>query len=331
MTMACKTSSIALSLALCGMAASGAALAQVDSSLNYPNRTVRILVGYAPGGGVDITARLMAQKFGNAWGQSVIVENRPGAGGNIATEQVAKATPNGYLLIMVSSGHAISVSLYEKLAYDPVKDVTAISLVAGTPSMIIAHPSVPINSVQELIAFARAKPGQVTYGSPGTGTTAHLATVLFASMTGIQLTHVPYNGSGASTVASLSGQLQLLASSLPSGLPHVRSGKLKIIGVTSAQRTPLAPDLPTLAQGGVPGYEAITWYGLLTSPGTPMPIVNKINAEIERANQQRDVLDRYQTLGLDPLSSTPTQFSDYIKAEVVKWAKVVRESGAKAD
>lgn len=302
-----------------------------DVARNYPGRPVRILVGFAPGGGADITARLMAQKFGDAWGQAAVVENKPGAGGNIATEMVAKARPDGLTMIMVTSGHAISVSLYEKLAYDPVKDVAPISPVASTPSIVTAHPSAPYGSVREMLAYAKANPGRITYGSPGTGTTAHLAMVLLAMMTETQITHVPYNGSGASQVAALGGQIQLLASSLPSVMQHVRSGKLKTIGVTSLQRTQLAADLPSIAEGGVPGYDAITWYGMLTAPGTPAPIVTKINQELGRAVQQKDVLDKYQSLGFEPMYSSPAQFTDFIKAEIGKWARAVKESGAKPD
>ncbi len=320
-----------LLLALFTTVSSSTVLAQADGAPNYPTKTIRMLVGFAPGGGVDTTARLMAQKFSDAWGQNVVVDNRPGASGNIATDIVAKAVPNGYTMIMVSSGHAINVSLYSKLPYDPIKDVAPISLVAVTPSIVTAHPSVPVSSVRELVALAKSKPEQITYGSPGTGTTAHLAMALFASITGIQLIHVPYSGSGLSVIAALGGQIQLLASSLPSGLPHVRSGRLKVIGVTTAKRTQLAPDLPTIAEGGVPGYEAITWYGLLTSAGTPASIINKVNAEIERANQQRDVRERFQALGLEPFRNTPEQFAELIKTDIAKWGKVVRELGVRAD
>lgn len=321
----------ALVLALSLPVLSGTALAQADAARSYPNKPVRILVGFAQGGGADLTARLFAQKFSDAWGQSVLVENRAGAGGNIATEMVAKAPPNGYTMIMVTSGHAITVSLYDKLSYDPVKDVSPISPVATTPSIVTVHPSAPYGSVRDMVAHAKANPRQISYGSPGSGTTAHLAMELFAMLTETRLTHVPYKGSGDSTVAALGGQIPVLVSSLPSVMNHVRAGKLRPIGVTSLQRTQLAPDLATIAEGGVPGYDAITWYGLLTSPGTPAPIVTKINQEIGRIIQMRDVLERYKTLGFDPTHSTPAQFTEYIKTEITKWAKVIKESGAKAD
>ena len=242
-----------LLLALFAAVSSSMALAQTDSASNYPTRSIRMLVGYAPGGGVDTTARLMAQKFSDAWGQNVVVDNRPGASSIIATDIVAKAVPNGYTMIMVSSGHAMKVSLFSRLPYDAVKDVAPISVVAVTPSIVTAHPSVPVSSVRELIALAKSRPDQITYGSPGTGTTAHLAMALFVSISGIKLIHIPYSGGGPSAIAALGGQTQLLSSSLPSGLPHVRSGRLKVIGVTTAKRTQLAPDLPTIAEGGVPG------------------------------------------------------------------------------
>ena len=291
-----------------------------------------MLVGFAPGGGTDVTARLFAQKFSEAMGQTVLVDNRAGAGGNIATDLTAKAVPDGYTLLMTVSSHAINVSLYRKLPYDPVKDFAPISVVAVAPNILTAHPSVPVASLRDLVTLAKAKPGEVSYGSPGSGTAQHLAMELFRSMAGIQLVHVPYNGGGPSTIAALGGQVPLLASSLPTALPHVRSGKLRALGVTSAQRSSLAPDLPTVTEaGGLPGYEATVWYGMLAPAATPVPIINKLNAEIERLLQLRDVQERLTTLGFEPHRNTPQEFAQLIKSDIVKWAKVVRESGAKVD
>lgn len=324
-----------ISCAIFSVLAVNVSSAQVSSTTpapSYPTKSIRILVGFAPGGGTDVTARLFAQKFNEAMGQTVLVENRAGAGGNIATDLAAKAAPDGYTLLMTVSSHAINVSLYSKLPYDPVRDFAPISVVAVAPNILTAHPSVPVVSLRDLVTFAKARPREISYGSPGSGTAQHLAMELFRSMAGIQLVHVPYNGGGPSTIAALGGQVPLLASSLPTALPHVRSGKLKALGVTSAQRSQLAPDLPTVTEaGGLPGYEATVWYGMLAPASTPMPIINKLNAEIERLLRLRDVQERLTTLGFEPHRNTPEQFAQLIKSDIVKWAKVIRESGAKAD
>jgi len=298
----------------------------------YPTKSIRMIVGFAPGGGTDVTARLFGARFAESMGQNVIVDNRPGAGSNIATDLVAKSTPDGYTLLMTVSSHAINVSLYGKLPYDPVKDFAPISLVAVAPNILVAHPSAGVSTAKELVAAARAKPGQITYGSPGNGTAQHLAMELFRSMAGIQLIHVPYNGGGPATAAALGGQTQLMTSSLPTALPHVRAGRLRSLGVTSAERTPLAPDFATVAESaGLPGYEATVWYGMLAPAGTPAAVVRKLNGEIERALNQKETRDRLVQLGFEPYRNTPEQFAELVKADIVKWGKVVRDSGAKAD
>ena len=300
-------------------------------AVTYPTKSVRMVVGFAPGGGTDIVARVFAQKFAAAWGHNVLVDNRPGAGSNIATDIVAKAVPDGYTLLMTVPSHAINASLYGKLPYDPVKDFTPISMVAAGPNLITANPAFPAQSIRDVIALAKSKPGQLTYGSTGTGTAQHLAMELFCSMAGIKIVHVPYGGGAPSSLAAMTGEVQLLASTLPSSLPYVRSGKLRIMGVTSAKRTQLAPDLPTIAEAaGLPGYEADVWYGILAPAGTPMPVVAKINGEIEQLLQLRDVHERLSALGYEPRRNSPEQFAQLIKSELVKWAKVVRESGAHA-
>ena len=302
------------------------------SAVNYPTKTIRMLVGFAAGGGTDAMARLFAQKFNEAWGQNVVVDNRPGAGGNIAADILAKSVPDGHTLLMTVAAHAVNASLYSKLPYDPVKDFAPVSLVAVAPNIITAHPSVSARSARDLLALAKAKPGQITYASAGNGTTMHLTMELFTSMAGIQLVHVPYNGGGPSTIATLAGQTQLLSSSLPTALPHVRSGKLHVIGVTSAERTALAPDLPTIAESaGLPGYEVKEWYGVLAPAGTPAAVVNKINAEIERLLQDRAVRERLNMLGFEPYRNTPAQFSAMIRSDIAKWEKVVRAAGVRID
>ncbi|MCC6534587.1 MAG: tripartite tricarboxylate transporter substrate binding protein [Burkholderiales bacterium] len=298
----------------------------------YPAKPVRIVVGFAPGGGTDIVARLFAQKFTAAWGQNVLVDNRPGAGGNIGTDIVAKSAGDGYTLLMTVPSHAINPSLYGKLPYDAVKDFAPISMVGAGPNLITAHPSLAAHSAREVVALARAKPGHLNYASTGTGTAQHLAMELFCSMAGIKIVHVPYAGGAPSTAAAMAGEVQILTSTLPSTLSYVRSGRLKALGVTGARRTQIAPDLPTIAEAaGLPGYEADVWYGLLAPAGTPQSIVRKINREIEGLMQLRDVQERLMALGFEPRRNTPEQFAQTITAEIVKWGKVVRESGARPD
>lgn len=310
----------------------GVVSAQAPAPSGYPAKTVRMVVAFAPGGGTDVIARYFSQKFGESLGQSFVVDNRPGAGSNIGTDHVAKAAPDGYTLLMAIASMTINVTLYSKLSYDPVKDFTAIGTVAITPNCFAVHPSVPVKSMRELIALAKARPGEISYASPGSGTPVHLSVELFRSMAGIKLLHVPYNGSGPATVAVLGGQVPLLATTLPIGLPHARAGKLRMLGVTSAERTPLAPDFPTVAAAsGLPGYEASVWYGLLAPAGTPAAVVNKLSAEIERLLQLREVRERMATLGFDPYRRAPAAFAELIKTDIVKWGKVVRESGARAD
>jgi tripartite-type tricarboxylate transporter receptor subunit TctC len=298
----------------------------------YPAKTIRMVIGFAPGGGTDVAGRMLGQKFTESWGQPVVVDNRSGAGGNIATDIVAKAVPDGHTLLMAVSSIAINPSLYAKLPYDTIKDLAPISLVAVAPNIIVTHLSVPVQSLRDLIALAKSKPGQITYASPGSGQASHLSMELLAIMTGTQFVHVPYNGGGPSVIAGLSGQTQMLVGSLPTVLPHVRAGKFKVMGVTSAKRTQLAPDLPTVAESaGLPGYEADVWYGLLAPAGTPAAVISKLNAEVDRILQQRAVRERLVTLGFEPSHNSPTQFAALMKADMAKWEKVVKVSGARVD
>ena len=311
-------------------ASSPAALAQAPAE--YPSKPVRIVVGFAPGGGIDIMARFFARYFSESLRQPFVIENRPGAGGTIATDQVAKAAPDGYTLIMVSMTHASNATLYSKLPYDSAKDFAAVSTVAITPNSISVHPSMPVKSLKELIVLAKARPGEVTYASAGSGTLMHLAMELFRSMADVKMLHVPYNGSGPSTTAVLGGQLPVLSTTLPIALPHARSGKLRMLGVTSAERTPLAPDFPTVAEAtGLKGYEAIVWYGLLAPAGTPPAAINKLNAEVARVLQLREVREKLASQGFDPYHHTPAAFTELIRSDIVKWGRIVRETGAKVD
>ncbi len=307
-------------------------LAAAQAAPPYPTKPIRIIVPFAPGGGTDVTARIFGQKFMETFGQNVVVDNRPGAGGNIGTELAARATPDGHTLLMVVSSHSINVSLYKKVAYDPVKDFAPVSLVAMAPSIFVSHPAAPFTSMRDLIAQAKAKPGQINYASPGSGTPQHLAMELFNVMAGVKILHVPYNGGGPATTATVAGQVPLLNSSLPSALTQVRAGRLKPLAVTSPKRTPLAPDIPTVAEStSLTDYEADVYYGLLAPAGTPAAIVRRLNAEIERVLEIKEVRDRLVQIGFEPKRNTPEQFMDMIKAEIVKWDRVIKESGAKAD
>ena len=299
---------------------------------NYPARTVRVLVGFAAGGGIDAMARFYSQKFTESLGQSFIVDNRPGATGNIGADLVAKATPDGYTLLMTSTVHALNASMFEKLPFDPVKDFAPISTVATTPDCIAVHPSLPVKALPELIALARAKPDGINYASAGTGTLMHVGMELFDSMAGIKLAHVPYNGAGPSTIAVLGGQVPVLSTSLGTALPHAKVGKLRMLAVTSAKRTPLAPEFPSVAEAaGLPGYEALTWVVLLAPAGTPPAVINKLNAEIERLQRVREVREQLANQAWDAYRDTPGAVADFIKSEIGKWNKVIRAAGIKAE
>ena len=310
-----------------------ACAAQAASTLpSYPSKSIRIVVGMAPGGGTDIATRLFAQKLSESVGQTVLVENRAGAGGIVGAEIAAKATQDGHTLMMTSTTQTVLPSMYKSLPYDIVKDFAPISVVVVSPIVFTAHPSVPVASLRELISLAKAKPGEVTYGSAGNGSIFHLAMELFGSMAGARLMHVPFNGGGPSTNAALGGQIQLLSGSMPTALPNVRAGKLRGLGVTSAQRSQLAPDLPTVAESsGLSGYEAALWYGLIAPAATPMTVIRKLNAEVASLLKQRDVKEKLTTLGFELQHNSPEEFAQLIRSDIVKWGKVVRDSGAKID
>ena len=310
----------------------GPAFAQAPAGPAYPAKPVRILVGFAPGGGIDIVARIYAQRLSDALGQSVIVDNRPGAGGTIATDQLAKAPPDGYTLIMVSVTHSINASLYAKLPYDTVKSFTPVTPTALQPDVIAVHPSVPVKTLRELINLSKARSGEVSYAHAGNGTLMHVGMELFLSMAGIKMLAVPYNGSGPSTVAVLGGQVPVLSTSLPPSLPHAKAGKLRILAVTTAQRTPLAPEYPTVDEaGGLNGYEAVVWIGLLAPAGTPAAVVNKLNSEVERLQQTRELREQMEKQGTQAYRDTPAGFAQLIANDVAKWGKIVRTTGLKVD
>jgi tripartite-type tricarboxylate transporter receptor subunit TctC len=304
----------------------GAGLAQ-----DYPSKPVRIVVPFAPGGSTDVLARIVGQKLGERSGQPVIVENRAGAGGNIGADQVAKSAPDGYTLLLGGVPHAISASLYSKLPYDLARDLTAIAEIASFPSAIVLHPSLPAHSVKELIALARARPGQLSFGSAGNGSPNHLALELFKTMAGVDMAHVPYKGSGQLIGDLLAGQVQLASMGTPVALPHVQSGKLRAIAVTGAVRSSLLPEVPTVSEAGLPGFDVTSWYGVFGPARLPAGIVVKLNSEIDSAVTSHDVKERLAALGAEPSVKAPDEFGRYVREEITKWAKVVKDSGAKAE
>jgi tripartite-type tricarboxylate transporter receptor subunit TctC len=298
----------------------------------YPARPIRMIVAFPPGGGTDIVGRMLAQKLGETLGQNVIVENHGGAGGNIGTELAARAAPDGYTLLMGNvAPNAINVSLYKRLPFDPVADFAPVSLVASTPNILVVHPSVPARTVAELIALARTRRGGLNYASAGAGSSSHLAGELFASLAGVQLVHVPYKGAGPAMVDTLSGQVELYFATLPAAIPYVKSGRLAALALTSARRSPALPALPTIAESGLAGYEASTWYGVLAPARTPSALVGRLQAEIARALSVPEFRERLLAQGFEPIGGTPEEFAAYIRSETEKWAKVVRASGAKAE
>jgi tripartite-type tricarboxylate transporter receptor subunit TctC len=287
---------------------------------------------FPPGGTTDLVARLVAQKFSEAWGQQVVVDNRPGAGGVIGTEMIAQAAPDGYSILLGSiTTHAVNPALYNKLRFDPIKDFAPVSLVVSSPQLLALHPSVAAKSVKELITLAKARPGQLNYGSAGTGTSPHLTFELFKSTTAIDVLHVPYKGTGPAITDLIGGQVQMMITGVVALMPHVKSGKLRAVGVTSAKRVAALPEVPTIAESGVAGFDVSSWFGVFVPAGTPRAIVNKMNQEIHRILANPEVRQRLIDQGADPASNTPEEFAAYVKSEMTRWGQVVRNTGTRAD
>jgi tripartite-type tricarboxylate transporter receptor subunit TctC len=298
----------------------------------YPARAIRLVVPFPAGGATDIAARLIAEKWSAVWKQPVVIDNRPGAGGNVGSDIVAKAAADGYTLVMgVTGSHAINASLYAKMPYSPLRDFEPIAQVAVVPNVLVLHPSVPANSLQELIAAARRAPGQLNYASLGNGTAAHLTMEMLKTMAGVDIVHVPYKGSAPALAALLGAEVQVMIDGLPSSLSNIRAGKLKALAVTSRARSPAAAEIPTIAESGFPGFFADAWSGLFAPKGTPQSIVNKLAQETARALQARDVRERLAGLGAEPVGSTPAEFRAFVQGEIEKWARVVKASGARVD
>jgi len=299
---------------------------------SYPTKPIRLVVPFPAGGTTDILAREVGQRLSLSLGQSVVVDNRPGAGGNIGSELVAKSAPDGYTLLMATVGtHAINPSLYAKMPYDHVKDFAPVVLVAGVPNVLEVTPSLPVNSVADLIKLAKEKPGQINFASSGNGTSIHLSGELFKTMAGVDMTHVPYKGSAPALTDLIGGQVQVMFDNLPSSLPQIKAGKLRAIAVTSAERAPALPNVPTIAESGLPGFEATSWFGLVAPAGTPPAIIARINADVNQWLQSPEAREKLLAQGAAAAGGTPEQFAAYIRTETEKWARVVKASGAKVD
>lgn len=298
----------------------------------YPDRTIRIIVPFAAGGSTDIVARTTSQKLSERLRQSVVIDNRGGGGGNIGSDMVAKAAPDGYTLLIGTVGSlTINPTLYKKMPYEPLKDLTPIGYIGSTPHVLVVHPSLPTRSVRELIALARSKPGELNYASGGTGGSTHLAAELFKSLSKVDMVHVPFKGGALGMVSLLGGHVHLMFQTMPPVLPHVKSGRLRALGMTGADRSPLLPALPTIAESGLPGYEVTQWWGLLGPSGLSSAIVARLSSELNAILQQADVKERFATEGADAAPNTPEWFASHMKSESAKWAKIVRASGATAD
>ncbi|OGA51519.1 MAG: hypothetical protein A3G24_16715 [Betaproteobacteria bacterium RIFCSPLOWO2_12_FULL_62_13] len=297
----------------------------------FPTRPVRFIVPYAPGGGADTLARSVGVPLAEIVGQTVVIDNRGGGGTILGSDIAAKAPPDGHTIIMITSTHAVVSSLYKKLPYDPIADFSPVIRVASAPNILVVHPSIGVSTVKELVALATSKPGQLVYASSGNGGGSHLAMELFRSVTHIDLIHVPHRGTGPAMIDLLSGQAKLMFGGLIGTLPHVKSGRLKTLAISSAHRSQLLPDVPTIAESGYPDFEAATWYGVAAPARTPIPVINKLNQAIRQALQDRRFSQRITSQGAAPSPNSPAEFAAFIKTEVAKWGKVVRDAGAHAD
>jgi tripartite-type tricarboxylate transporter receptor subunit TctC len=306
--------------------------AGVAAAQDYPSKSLRLIVPASPGGGADFLARIVGIKLTEAMGQSVVVDNRAGASGTIAADITAKSVGDGYTVLMgQSTSIVIAPQIYQKLNYDTLRDLKPVTLVAEVPNVLVVHPSVPANSVKELIALAKAKPGLLNFGSSGNGAPTHLAGEMFKTATGTRMVHVPYKGAGPAANALIAGEIQVMFAPIVSVLPHVKAGRLRALGVTSATRSAAAPELPTLSESGLAGYEISSWFGLFVASSTPDAVVDKLYRETSRVLKSQDVIDRFSKEGAEPVGSTPAQFNTYVRQEYVKYTKVIKDNGIKAD
>ena len=305
--------------------------AQDKGTAAYPVKPIRAVVGYAPGGGADIMGRLIAQRITESLGQQVVVDNKPGAGQNIGAEFVAKSPPDGYTLFMSSSALGINVSLYPKLGYDPVKNFAPIAVFAQSPNLLLVHPSLPANNAREFIAFARKNPGKLNFSSSGSGSTQHLSGELFKLMTGVEMTHVPYKGSAPSLTALVSGEVEFAFNNIPSAQPFLSSKRLKALAITSRQRSPLLPQVPTLIESGLKGFDVAAWYGLLAPAGTPPEIVARLHDTVAKAVKTKEFKAQLAQMGADPIDESSKFFAEFLQEEITRWQKVIQASKAKPE
>ncbi|OGA05443.1 MAG: hypothetical protein A2W68_03045 [Betaproteobacteria bacterium RIFCSPLOWO2_02_64_14] len=318
-----------LSFALCVFALASVNVWAADDA--YPSRPIRLIVPFAPGGGNDIIARVVGQKLSESWNQQVVVDNRPGAGGNVAGAIAARAAPDGYTLFQYNIANAIAVGLYRRLGYDPARDFAPITLIGSAPFIVVAHTGLPARSLGEFIALAKSQPGRLAYASGGNGSSTHLAAELFRTATGINIVHVPYKGGGPALVDVIAGQVAIYFASVPAALPHVKAGRVRALALTGSRRSKALPDLPTAQEAGVAGYESSAWYGLVVPAKTPAAIVARLNTEIVRLLGLPDVRERLESQGADLVANSPQEFGRHIQSEIAKWARVVKASGARVD
>ena len=297
----------------------------------YPSRPIRLIVPFPPGGSNDIVARMVATQLGERLGQQVVIDNRGGAGGVLGTDLAAKSPPDGYTLLLISVAYAFGPALYRNLPYDPERAFAPVGILGSGAAALTVHPSLPVNSVQELIALAKAKPGALNYASAGVGSLQHLACALFMIQAGIDVVHVPYKGGGPAMADVIAGQAQIVMPSLIQVVPHIKSGRLKVLGTSGTRRSAVLPDVPTIAESGVPGYEAHNWWGLLAPAGTPAPVIEKLHSDLTRVLASRETEKRFETEGAEVVRMTPAEFGGFISAELVKWSRVAREVGIKAE
>ena len=307
------------------------AFPQMTFAQTWPNKPIKFVVGFAPGGATDVVGRLMAKKIGDALGQPIVIENRAGGSSNIGAEVVVRAAPDGYTFYVCAITSAINVSLFPKLPFDFAKDFEPVALFANVPNILVVHPSVPAKTVKELIDYARAQPGKLSYASSGAGTSIHLSAELFKMLAKVDMVHIPYKGSGPAMTDMIGGQVQVMFDNMPSALPHVKAGKLRALAVTSAQRSPSAPDVPTMNEAGVAGFDVQSWFGLVAPKGTPKEIIARVNAEAVKALGSADIKERFLDLGAVPGPMSPEAFGEYIRAEIIRWGEVVKASGAKVE
>jgi tripartite-type tricarboxylate transporter receptor subunit TctC len=301
----------------------------VAAQAQYPTKPVRFILPFPPGGGTDTLGRILGAKLGEALGQTMVMENRPGAGATTGAEAAARAAPDGYTLLMGNVAHTMSATLYAKLNYDLIRDFAPVSLLASTPNIVVVHPSVPVRSIKELIALAKTRPGDLDVASSGHGSSAHLAGELFHMLAGTKMNHVPYKGGGPAVVALVSGEVSVGFATTPSVIQHVRSGKVRGLAVTSGKRADFAPELPTVSEAGVKGYEAVTWYGLLVPAGTPREIITRLHGEAVKVMQLPDIKERLFKTGFTAIGSTPEEFGEYMRSEIEKWRKVIKAAGVR--